>query len=532
MSFETFIPHEERNSLEETNKDVNTKMKDFFSSIENENDKEKVKSFFGFINGQKVSYFEDNEEGINQFEIDKEKFISENSSFYENSFDALLNSLKERRLLVCELEKSLKQDNFEGDESDSKEIQESFENFIGDENKSFDKLLSLPRDVRVKLCTRQKINIEDIMDGEVSSLIFDFKFGGEKMNKDIYLNTTAGQLLPAEVKTVIKDGVVYFRSGQLGEFFTENNKRLTIHQDTHITISNLQSTEDVLKENKIIKVKLGIDLNLEKNNLSNEELIKLEASLRGIDPEFAFIAFGDILEETSEEKREYILENMLTEFDRIRGYYKLDNKINDKLDDNSALRLFYNLDSSNYEKNSKKYGIDESKITKKESMGEYLNFSKIDGINDIAKKLDIPENILYAICMNESSGKGLGKALPRFEKHIFDRYMNGKWKYKGRKPTNSEANMLSRSYGGMQVMGFNYKKVGYSTIEEFVEAQTGSNSEKEQLKAFANFLKNTPGMVSAMKSYDYEKIARLYNGTNHAQNNYVGKLKKYVNRYS
>jgi len=81
-------------------------------------------------------------------------FISENSNFDEYSFNTLLKSIEERKKLTFELEKSLKTDNLEDRNFESEEVAKAYDEFMTKENKSYNDLLSLQRDVRIKLCTK------------------------------------------------------------------------------------------------------------------------------------------------------------------------------------------------------------------------------------------------------------------------------------------------------------------------------------------------------------------------------------------
>jgi hypothetical protein len=57
--------------------------------------------------------------------------------------------------------------------------------------------------------------------------------------------------------------------------------------------------------------------------LDTETLIRLEASFRNVNAEFAVLAFQDRLESVPIDERESTLENILTDFDRIRGIYRV-----------------------------------------------------------------------------------------------------------------------------------------------------------------------------------------------------------------
>lgn len=333
-----------------------------------------VKQYFTFLSKKDNKYFKDNEWWINRFEEDKKNFLSRNPNLNEQSFNTLVLSIVNRKELIIHIEKENKiNGSYLGDlEWYSKEVEKMYNNFF--ENQwNYKELLTLPRSVRIKLCTSAKINIDDIMDWEIGSLVFDFKFGKEKINSDIYLNTTAWQLLPEEVQQVIKNWVVYFRSWLLWEFFTENNKRLTIHQWTDVTISKLQSSEKALEEKNKKRSILNLpDILIDKNgreidnleSLDTETLIRLEASYRNVNAEFAVLAFQDRLESVPKDERESTLENMLTDFDRIRGIYRVTWELdkNWKYEDRLALEILSSFWWKRWKEKAEQYWIDENKI--------------------------------------------------------------------------------------------------------------------------------------------------------------------------
>lgn len=84
----------------------------------------------------------------------------------------------------------------------------------------------------------------------------------------------------------------------------------------------------------------------------------------------------------------------------------------------------------------------------------------------------------------------------------------------------------SASWGLGQIMGFNHAIVGYNSAEEMVFKFL--QSEREQLNAMVNFMKNTKTklgtLATAIKAKDWNTFARGYNGASYAQHNYHGKL--------
>lgn len=82
----------------------------------------------------------------------------------------------------------------------------------------------------------------------------------------------------------------------------------------------------------------------------------------------------------------------------------------------------------------------------------------------------------------------------------------------------------SCSYGLFQIMGEHHLLCGYHSPLAFKEAM--DFSEINHLHAFINFVKGNPGLLSAVKQRNYEKIAILYNGKNAIENNYANKLRE------
>ena len=72
------------------------------------------------------------------------------------------------------------------------------------------------------------------------------------------------------------------------------------------------------------------------------------------------------------------------------------------------------------------------------------------------------------------------------------------------------ASALESTFWGMfQIGGFNWKRCGTSSVEEFVELM--SRSERDQLDLFAEFISNT-GMVDDIRNKNWLKFALKYNG--------------------
>lgn len=81
-------------------------------------------------------------------------------------------------------------------------------------------------------------------------------------------------------------------------------------------------------------------------------------------------------------------------------------------------------------------------------------------------------------------------------------------------------------WGMFQIGGFNWKKCGANSPDEFVELM--SRSERDQLELFAKFITNT-GLLQHLKNKNWAAFARGYNGPGYAKRGYH---KRMANAYS
>jgi len=87
----------------------------------------------------------------------------------------------------------------------------------------------------------------------------------------------------------------------------------------------------------------------------------------------------------------------------------------------------------------------------------------------------------------------------------------------------------SASWGVGQVMGFNYRVVGYSSIDAFVADM--KKGERYQLDAMVKYLLDNPKLVKALKDLDYATIAKFYNGADYQRNKYDEKIRDARKQY-
>lgn len=83
------------------------------------------------------------------------------------------------------------------------------------------------------------------------------------------------------------------------------------------------------------------------------------------------------------------------------------------------------------------------------------------------------------------------------------------------------AALKSASWGAFQIMGFNYAKAGFATLQDFINAMFAG--EREQLLAFCHFIKRS-GLDDEMRDRRWAEFAYGYNGPRYRENSYDTKL--------
>lgn len=94
------------------------------------------------------------------------------------------------------------------------------------------------------------------------------------------------------------------------------------------------------------------------------------------------------------------------------------------------------------------------------------------------------------------------------------------------KTINRVAAIEGTFWGMFQIGGFNWKKCGVDSIEEFERLM--SRSERDQLELFAKFMIST-GLVEHLRNKNWAAFARGYNGPSYASRGYHTRL---ANAYS
>ncbi|WP_180644453.1 N-acetylmuramidase domain-containing protein [Acinetobacter bereziniae] len=92
--------------------------------------------------------------------------------------------------------------------------------------------------------------------------------------------------------------------------------------------------------------------------------------------------------------------------------------------------------------------------------------------------------------------------------------------------------LMSASWGQFQIMGENWKELGYSSAQDFVDQQFASES--FQLEAFIRFIEWKSGiidnkkvaLIDALRAENWNAVFTLYNGPNYKKLGYQAKFQK------
>jgi len=91
------------------------------------------------------------------------------------------------------------------------------------------------------------------------------------------------------------------------------------------------------------------------------------------------------------------------------------------------------------------------------------------------------------------------------------------------------AALESASWGMFQIMGYHWRRLGYSSVQDFVAAM--SAGESQQFDAFVRFIETDPVLHKALKGRKWAEFAKLYNGPDYQRNLYDIKLQRAYERH-
>lgn len=164
---------------------------------------------------------------------------------------------------------------------------------------------------RLRFVTIGNITADKITKGQVKEIEINFSYNG-RFNRQLYMQTTAGMILPDEVRSVRVNGEDYFRNTSTlkGEFFDKDGKRLIIRDETKITTLDVVSSDEISK-------KFSSKVDLSKYKTEEDKFIALESEKRGMPESVIISAFGDELAQVKNfADKKAILEELFTEIDR------------------------------------------------------------------------------------------------------------------------------------------------------------------------------------------------------------------------
>ena len=149
-----------------------------------------------------------------------------------------------------------------------------------------------------------------------------------------------------------------------------------------------------------------------------------------------------------------------------------------------------------------------------------------------AQILDCEIAAIMAVALVESSGNGFnsdGTLKKRFEPSWFKR-LSGKTASNYSEayaldPTNA---MNATSWGKFQIMGFNHKVVGFSTVDAMVRAF--ATGEAAQLDAFVKFVQDKK-LEDELQTLNWAGFAFRYNGEDYAKLGYHLKMASAYQKY-
>ncbi len=182
-------------------------------------------------------------------------------------------------------------------------------------------------------------------------------------------------------------------------------------------------------------------------------------------------------------------------------------------------------------------------------------------ITELAKKHNISVRALKTVIDVECKGSGFdenGKVKILFERHIFYKLLGKlKWWKKRKEFSRIYPSLCNKSWGGYnshdrdqhkrleiasnlvdseelrnvalmscswglgQIMGYHYEKLGYQSIQEFVEKM--QESEYQQLEAMIRFLE-VNNLIGFLNNENWSAFALRYNGKSYRKNRYDEKL--------
>lgn len=204
---------------------------------------------------------------------------------------------------------------------------------------------------------------------------------------------------------------------------------------------------------------------------------------------------------------------------------------------------------------------DESRRVRLDSIDEENDSSRYTGLTDedfrlVAEELGVEIAVIKAVVAIEAGTQMKGFWAPGVPVINFDQKMYARFRSKAQskegskgervpqgltgyalrewtqlinaRKVNAEGANLGTFWGMFQIGGFNYRKCGCESVDEFVRLM--SYSELNQLELFAAFITNG-GMLADLRNKNWAGFSRKYNGPGYARRGYHTKMAAAYKKY-
>ncbi|PZM83917.1 hypothetical protein DLH72_03055 [Candidatus Gracilibacteria bacterium] len=216
---------------------------------------------------------------------------------------------------------------------------------------------------RLKYLTVENISSADVLSGRYKDIEINFSFNGH-FNRQLYLDVTAGMILPLEVRELKVGDTIYKRGEKFlkGEFFDKKGKILTISDGTKISIEKVLTTEELEKKYKF------------EDKENDPKILAKEAKQRGVPEELAKHLVKPDIQSADSKTANAEMEYSFSHIDQQKGYFAEEFNIN-PVDENgnfNANFLLYLLGGifSIFEKFAKGLGFGSEEIEGAKQFGK------------------------------------------------------------------------------------------------------------------------------------------------------------------
>lgn len=177
--------------------------------------------------------------------------------------------------------------------------------------------LSMNTNERLRYITKWNIESKEVTEWWVKDIEFTFTYDWE-FNRNLYLRTTAWQVLNETVRKVECDWVEFSRKWYNWEFFAENWKRLLIHEWTKISVTKFWTEEELKASLEWLSSLMSFF------KWTPNEAFALETLKKWYDPKFVLWVFWDKLNWLEWEAKNIEMEDILSDIARLEDDFKDD----------------------------------------------------------------------------------------------------------------------------------------------------------------------------------------------------------------